>query len=126
MFMTLMAKYARNKAADKMKFLEEKIESEEDIYEWRIWVENVFMPANRRLQDLIVTQAHLIREKEVPQCLLKFIAHASEFETIVKKWEKKDFSEAKPGFEFPVELREYAEKSYLELKKEQVKLLGKH
>lgn len=93
--------------------------------EWRIWVENVFIPLNKKGQNIIIDNAHLIREKEVPKCLLKFTIHASGYEALIKKWEKGDFSEKFSFFRYPENLMEYAERSYLELKEEQLKLLGK-
>jgi Fe-S cluster biosynthesis and repair protein YggX len=120
----IAALYAKRKAMG-MNFLDEDApKSEKDISEWRIWVENIFMPLNEKILNLIIDKAHLIREKEVPECLLNFVAHVSGYRAIVKKWEKGDFSEAVSPFPYPRDLKEYAERSYLELKEEQLRLVG--
>lgn len=106
-------------------FFESETRVEKDIYEWRIWLENVLMPLNRQIVNIIVNKAHLIIEEIVPQCLRKLVAHVADYEVIVKKWSKGDFSEAISSVPFPDDLREYAEKSYNDLKGEQVKLLRK-
>ena len=104
---------------------EDSPKSKEDISEWRIWVENIFMPLNRKRQEIIIDKAHLIREEEIPFCLLQFITHVAGYEALLNKWEKDDFSESVSFFAFPYDLDEYSEKSYLVLKKNQLKLLGK-
>lgn len=107
-----------------MKFLSAP-KSEKDISEWRIWVEQCFMPNNRKITSLILDKAHLIREQQVPKCLLDYSVHVAGYEAVIKKWEQGDFSQAISLFPFPQEINGYAEKSYLELKAEQLRLLGK-
>jgi len=120
-----VALYAKRKASG-MNFLDgDAPKSEKNISEWRIWVEDIFMPLNERVLDLIIEKAYLIREKDVPICLLNFVAHVAGYRAIIKKWKKGDFSEAVSPFPYPKDLKEYAEKSYLELKEEQLRLIGK-
>lgn len=107
------------------RFLDEDApKSKNDISEWQIWVENVFMPLNEKILELMINKAHLIREKEVPGCLLEFVAHVAGYRAIIKKWGKGDFSESVSPFSYPNDLMEYARNSYLQLKEEQLKLLG--
>ena len=94
------------------------------VSEWRIWVEANFMPANKRLVDLIAEKAHLIREEEMPECLLQFAAHVAGYQAIVERWRLGDFSEAVSRFAFPDDLDDYAERSYKDLKQEQLRLIG--
>ncbi len=116
----------KKRKSDGLRFLDEGApKSSEEVSEWRIWVENIFMPLNERILNLIINNTHLIGEAEVPFCLLSFIAHISGNKAIIKKWESGDFSEAIFPFQYPRDLKDYAESSYLELKKVQLRLLGK-
>jgi len=51
--------------------------------------------------------------------------HASLYKTMVAKWKQGDYREYLPKIDYPLELREYAAKSYRELKQEQLQLIGK-
>jgi hypothetical protein len=95
------------------------------LREWQIWVENVFIPLNKASEDLIIQNAHLIREEEFPESLFLFVMHASLYKAMVAKWKQGDYREYLPKIDYPVELREYATKSYRELKHEQLQLIGK-
>lgn len=99
--------------------------SEERFREWRVWVENVFMPLNEFREKLILENAYLIREQDMPACLLAFVTHVSSYKAMLAKWEMGDLSEFVPLVEFPSALTEYAAKSYQELKTEQLALIGK-
>lgn len=118
---TLLDKYQR----EGLFFDEGKPPSEQQLREWQIWVENVFMPLNVLREKLILENAYLIREEEMPECLLKFVTHVSSYKAMLKKWSDGDFSEYIPLIEFPSELTEYALKSYQELKSEQLMLISK-
>lgn len=97
---------------------------EKDLAEWRVWLKNVFMPLNEYREQLILESAHLIREEEMPHCLLEFVTHVSAYKAIVKKWEAGDLSEYAPLIDFPTDIDEYASKSYKDLKKKQLALIG--
>jgi hypothetical protein len=43
--------------------------SEADAAAWRLGMSLVFMPLNRQMRDLVVTQAHLLDQDQVPDCL---------------------------------------------------------
>jgi hypothetical protein len=95
------------------------------FHEWQIWVEDIFTPLNQATEDLIIQNAHLIREEEFPESLLLFVMHASLYKAMVAKWKQDDYREYLPKIDYPVELSEYAAKSYQELKHEQLQLIGK-
>lgn len=88
-------------------------------------VKNVFTPLNELREKLILENAHLLREKEILECLLKFVTHVSAYKAILRKWEMGDLSEYALLIDFPPEIDEYASKAYQELKAEQLKLIGK-
>lgn len=100
-------------------------DSAEAISDWRIWVEEVFQPLNEQLEQIIISKAHLIIEEEMPQCLKRFLAHTAGYKAVIKKWQLGDFSESTSVIHYPVEIEDYAEKSYLMLKEKQKKLIGR-
>jgi hypothetical protein len=62
----------------------------------------------------------------MPKCLLDFCAHVTAYQTVMKKWEVNDFSEHTSLIDYPAkELIEYIRKSYVMLKAEQSRLIGK-
>lgn len=96
----------------------------EELAEWRLWVEQVFSPINEFREKLILEKAYLIREKEMPTCLLDFVTHVSSYKPLLKKWADEDFVCHSPLIDFPEELDKYAAESYEELKAEQLRLIG--
>jgi hypothetical protein len=98
--------------------------TKEQEVEYRIWVENVLMPINDWCEKLMRENAHLIREKRMPKCILDFFGHVSVYRAVIAKWEKKDFSQIYSAIPFPNELHSYATKSYNELKDEQLGLIN--
>lgn len=99
--------------------------SDEVLAEWRVWMRFVFTPINDLRERLILEKAHLIREDEVPNCLLQFVTHVSSYKAILYKWSVGNFEEHIAIIDFPGELGEYAARSYRELKSEQLRLVGK-
>jgi len=94
------------------------------LREWRLWSYNFFIPLNEFQKDLIFNNAHLLLEEEVPHCLIDFLTHMSAYKIIIKKWDSGDFSENKAFLDYPAGLLNYASKSYLYLKHEQLQLIG--
>lgn len=83
------------------------------------------MPLNESLEKLILENAYLIREEEMPDCLLKFVTHVSAYKANLGKWDMGDLSEHFTALDFPVEIDIYATEAYRELKAEQLRLIGK-
>jgi hypothetical protein len=93
--------------------------------EWRLWVTEVLMPMNLSQETIILRSAHLIREQEVPECLLTFVAHIAAWKALLKKWEAGEYSEQFSVVPYPPEVAEYAALAYRELKAEQLQLIGR-
>jgi hypothetical protein len=93
--------------------------------EWRIWVREVLMPLNNIQETLILKNAHLIREPEVPESLLQFVAHTAAYKAVLAKWQEGDFSEHLSIVDYPTDVVSYAAKSFAELKAEQLALIGR-
>lgn len=101
--------------------------TDDELKAWRLWMSTVFMPTNLRMYELVLSKSDLLIESDMPSCLLEFCAHVTAYQTVIKKWENEDFSEHTSSIEYPnTELLEYISKSYVALKTEQRKLLGKN
>jgi hypothetical protein len=89
------------------------------------WVVGVYAPLENDLSDLITHKAHLLREQEIPASLMTLVAHVAVTKALLYKWAKGDYSELYPAIDFPyAAIEEYAQRSYAELKAEQLRLLG--
>jgi hypothetical protein len=98
--------------------------NEEELAAWRLWMSEVFMPLNLRLEKIIVENGDLIIEEEMPACFLNLCAHVAAYKPVIKRWESGDYQEFLSLSLFPDDLGRYAEVSYTQLKGEQAKLLG--
>lgn len=97
---------------------------EDEFAEWRLWVTHVFMPMNIWCERILLENAHLFREREIPSAILQFITHVAAYKAVVKKWENGDFTERFSLIDFPHDLKSYAASAYQELKAEQLSLTG--
>lgn len=50
---------------------------------WLLWNTNVFQPANRRMRDIMLSNAHLFRTGELPPTVLDFISHVESYEALI-------------------------------------------
>ena len=105
---------------------EKKIKhSEKDLKTWRHWMKTVFMPINIRIYELILSKSDLLIESNMPICLVELCAHVASYRVVLEQWEQNNFSEHIALVSFPKEINDYAKKSFVLLKSEQEKLLGK-
>ncbi|MBC8109537.1 MAG: hypothetical protein H7Y04_00600 [Verrucomicrobia bacterium] len=110
-------------------YLEDKFErkpiqdlTEIELEEWRVWANEVFIPLNMKQEELLLKNAHLLIENELPKCIVELITHTSEMKVLKNKWEKGDIAK-NFSHPYPHELKSYSESSYLLLKNEQKKLI---
>jgi hypothetical protein len=68
---------------------------------WRAWVTNVFMPANRRMREVIVDRADLLRGDTMPEELIAFCAHVATLEELIARWDRGDVSVSTPIYAYP-------------------------
>lgn len=100
--------------------------TDEELSEWRLWVNTVFLPNIQAMRDIVVTKADLLDESQVPPALLNLSAHVSGYEITAAKWASGDYAEHLSGVPFPAEeLARYARESFTRLKTEQASLLGR-
>lgn len=98
-------------------------QTEEEYEELRLWVKHALMPLYERCESLLLDNASLMVEREMPESVLQFIAHVSAYKVIVEKWADDNFSEWDAAIDYPATLKEYVAKTYLALKDEQLRLL---
>lgn len=92
----------------------------------RLWILEVLMPMNLKMEKIIIENGDLIIENTMPKCLMDFCAHVASYKVVVRKWNESDFTENLALSLFPRgAFDKYIEDSYEFLKSEQAGLLGK-
>ena len=94
-----------------------------EMKEWVLWVTTIFMPLNDTREKIIIENAHLVLEEQMPQCLLDFVTHVVGYKAVIAKWADGDYSERRSMIGWPPEFDLYVERSYAALKAEQTRLL---
>jgi len=96
---------------------------DEDLKEWALWMTTIFMPLNDVREKIIIENAHLIIEEQMPQCLLDFVTHVVGYKALLAQWADGDYTERRSMIGWPPEFDIYVERSYKALKAEQTRLL---
>ena len=97
--------------------------TDEDLKDWVLWIRTIFMPLNDIRENIIIENAHLIIEEQMPQCLLDFVTHVVGYKAVLTKWADGDFSERRSTIGWPPEFDMYVRNSYAALKAEQMRLM---
>jgi hypothetical protein len=97
--------------------------SEEEA-RWTAWIKQALMPANRRMRDIILNNAHLVIESEMPEPLQAFCAHVAAFEIILAQGRQSSgltsqALAAHPGERYVT----YVRNAYVDLKEQQARIL---
>ena len=99
--------------------------TDDEAAAWRLWMREVFMPLNLRVEDVIVGKADLLDEDEMPMPFLQLVAHVAAYKTVLKRWDQKDFADNIALLPFPRSyLLPLVQERFALLKQEQQKLLG--
>jgi hypothetical protein len=96
---------------------------DEEMKEWLLWMTTIFMPLNDIREKIIIENAHLIVEEQMPQCLLDFVTHVVGYKALLARWGDGDYTERRSTIGWPPEFDVYVERSYQALKTEQMRLL---
>ena len=96
---------------------------DEELKEWILWMNTIFMPLNDIRERIIIQKASLILEEEVPQCLLDFVTHVVGYKAVMAKWAEGDYTERRSTIGWPPEFDVYVRTSYAALYAEQKQLL---
>jgi hypothetical protein len=96
---------------------------DEEMKEWVLWMNTIFMPLNDIREKVIIEKAHLIIEERMPQCLLDFVTHVVGYKAVMAKWAEGEYAERRSSIGWPPEFDKYVRRSYAALKAEQTSLL---
>jgi hypothetical protein len=96
---------------------------DEELKEWILWMNTIFMPLNDIRERIIIQKASLILEEQVPQCLLDFVTHVVGYKAVMAKWAEGDYTERRSTIGWPPEFDVYVRTSFAALKAEQTRLL---
>jgi hypothetical protein len=94
-----------------------------EMKEWMLWMTTIFMPLNDIREKVIIENAHLIIEEQMPQCLLDFVTHVVGYKAVMAKWAEGDYIERRSSIGWPPEFDIYVKHSYAALKAEQTRLM---
>jgi hypothetical protein len=94
-----------------------------EMKEWMLWVTTIFMPLNDIREKVIIENAHLIIEEQMPTCLLDFVTHVVGYKAVLARWAEGDYSERRSTIGWPPEFDIYVKRSYAALKAEQSQLM---
>jgi hypothetical protein len=90
---------------------------------WVLLVTTIFMPLNDVREKVIIENAHLIIEEQMPKCLLDFVTHVVGYKAVLARWAEGDYSERRSTIGWPPEFDVYVKQSYAALKAEQSRLM---
>lgn len=96
---------------------------DEEMKEWVLWMTTIFMPLNDTREKIIIGNAHLIIEEQMPRCLLDFVTHVVGYKAVLAKWAEGNYGERRSTIGWPPEFDSYVERSYQALKAEQTRLM---
>jgi len=81
-----------------------------EMKEWVLWMRTIFMPLNDVREKIIIENAHLIVEEQMPQCLLDFVTHVVGYKALLSEWDEGDFTERRSTIGWPPEFDLYVAK----------------
>ena len=83
-----------------------------EMKEWMLWMTTIFTPLNDIRERVIIENAHLIIEEQMPQCLLDFVTHVVGYKAVLAKWAEGDYAERRSTIGWPPEFDIYVKRSY--------------
>lgn len=90
---------------------------------WRHWMKTVFMPLNLKMEELILTQAHLLEGASLDESMVLLCAHVESYKTVLQRWENQDFADHVAPVVFPERFPEEVTAVYATLRARQKELL---
>ncbi|MEM9108310.1 MAG: hypothetical protein AAGC96_21925 [Pseudomonadota bacterium] len=92
---------------------------------WRAWAENVFIPSNLKIRNVIESNAHLFIEGEMPDCFRLMLAHVESSKIVLPALAENDLK-ILDGFDsWPSEFNDFVEQRYRAMAQEYARLLGR-
>jgi hypothetical protein len=109
---------------DKTGFVENS-GSKKPVLEWRLWVEEIFIPMNEKIEKLIFEKSHLVVEDTIDPCFIEFLDHSAQYKVLVKQWSLDVFLNFHTEKKYPKALKTYIEDRLAKLRKEQRRIREK-
>lgn len=106
--------------------VEEKIKKRPKDVEathFRELIIRTLQPLNRRAMELILQNTHLI-DGEFPDCLYKLYSHVIEMDSLLERWERRDFTVMFPPTVYPKEVNTWAGHEFEVLRQKQTDLMA--
>lgn len=98
--------------------------NEDERAVWRTWAENVFIPSNLKIRDVIEQNAHLIIDGQMPPVFEAVLAHIESSKIVLPALANGDLT-ALDGFpNWPSEFNDFVAQCYALVVKEHDRLLG--
>ena len=98
--------------------------TERDLAAWRNWMTHVFMPLNRKMESVILANAHLIEDRLFPPGFHALLAHVAGYKTVMNAWKEQNYAEHQSIVDFPrAVLPTYVKETYEALMAKQHRLL---
>jgi hypothetical protein len=96
----------------------------DELVQWRLWMSEVFMPINLKMETIVIDNAHLIEGTEMPKPFQDLLSHVEAYKPVMKKWTNGDFSEHTSSLNFPDDFGDYVSRTFQSLKRRQSELIG--
>jgi len=109
---------------DKTGFVESP-SSKKPVLEWRLWVEEIFIPMNERIEEIIFKKSYLVIEDTIDPCFIEFLDHSAQYKVLVKEWSLDVFLNFHTEKKYPKALKTYIEDRLAKLRKEQRRIREK-
>jgi len=97
---------------------EESIRSEEGLKTWLFWVENEFLPRDKKIEELLSKKTHLIEGETIPESFLSFLNYHNSWRVNHERWQKQGVEYRwLPKHQWPDQFDEEVLFGFAELKK---------
>lgn len=91
---------------------------------WRRWNANVFQPANLRMRDIIERNAHLFTSAQMPDHVVKFLAHVENYQAVIQEMEAGDRIFGDELIPYPENFAAHVESQYALVSRTHTDLVG--
>ena len=91
-----------------------------------VWSTSVFQPSNRRMREIIETNAHLFTSETMPQTVVDFLAHVENWEAILSGRAAEGRLDVAEYAPFPPNFPDYIRTEYERVSKRHARLVGRH
>ena len=106
-------------------FSQERPLSDVELGRWRLWMREVCMPLNVKMETAIIENAHLIEGGFMPEPFLHLLAHVESYRVVLAQWAISDFTDHTASTPYPQEFDRYVREQFLKLAGEQDRLLSR-